>query len=120
MKIRIDAADKAFSEYVRRRDNRCVRCGKYVGEWQRLQCSHFYGRRKESVRFDPANADALCFGCHQYWGSNPDSYRAFKQSQLGQFEYERLMFRAAMSAKKDRKLALIKAKALLDTLKGGR
>lgn len=118
MRIRIDKADQVFSEYIRRRDNRCVRCGKYQGEWKRLQCSHFFGRRKESVRFDPQNADGLCAGCHIYFGSNPESCRAFKLAQLGEDAYNALCVRANTPARKDCKLALIKARALLDSLEG--
>lgn len=111
MRVKIDRADKAFSEFIRRRDTKCVRCHKLgSGKWRitGLQCSHFYGRSKESVRFDEVNADCLCFGCHQYWGSTDrEAYREFKLKQLGKKGFELLMLRANTYQKRDRKLAYI-------------
>ncbi len=121
MKIKIDKADALFSEIIRRRDGRCVRCGKtgtgplgIVG----LQNSHYFGRWKESTRFDPENCDALDFGCHQIWGSTDrEAYRAFKIRQLGERGFLRLTVRSNTYQRKDRKLALIVAQQLLKTLK---
>lgn len=118
--IKIDAADKAFSEYIRRRDKKCMRCGRrgegpleIIG----LQCSHYFGRRSESTRFDPENADALCFFCHQYWGSeDKEGYREFKIQQLGEKGFKLLMVRNNTYQKRDRKMALIIARQLLKTL----
>ena len=119
-RIRIDPADTLFSAYIRRRDKRCVRCGK-VGAGPKgidgLQCSHYFGRRKESTRFSPQNTDALCCGCHQHWGSTDrEAYRAFKVKQLGKLGFDRLTLLANTYAKRDRKMALIVAKALLASL----
>lgn len=119
-KIKIDAADKAFSEYIRRRDGRCMRCGRrgegplgIVG----LQNSHYFGRGNESTRFEPNNCDALCMGCHQIWGSTDrEGYRAFKLKQLGEKGFKLLMIQANTYQRKDRKLSLIIAKELLKTL----
>lgn len=111
--LKIDKADRAFSLYIRTRDNwTCVRCGRYdpntEHEKSSMQCSHFYGRRKESVRFDEDNADCLDFGCHQIWGSDDrESYRAFKIKQLGQRRFDALMIKANTPQRKDRKLAFI-------------
>lgn len=121
MRVRIDKADQAFSEYIRMRDGRCVRCGRF-GEGANgivgLQCSHYFGRRRENTRFDPRNADALCFGCHQIWGSEDrEAYREFKIRQLGEKEYKSLYLASNQMKKKDRKMSLIEAKALLKTLK---
>jgi hypothetical protein len=97
-----------------------LRCGK-AGTGSKgitgLQVSHYFGRGKESTRFDPENVDALCFGCHQYWGSTDrESYREFKISQLGYLSFQKLMIRANTLVKKDRKMELIKAKLLLESL----
>lgn len=108
-KVKLDPADRLFSLYVRWRANwTCERCGARheVGS-QGLHCSHFHGRRKESVRFDPENASAHCHGCHSYFTSHPEAHRAWKLEQLGQEAYDRLMIRANTSQKKDRKLAKI-------------
>lgn len=120
MRIKLDLADVVFSGYIRRRDKRCVRCLQ-PGTGEKgivgLQCSHYFGRGRESVRFDPENCDALCYGCHQFWGStNREDYRAFKIKQLGKRAFDLLCWRAEQYKKKDRKLALLLARALLKTL----
>lgn len=119
MKIRLDPADNLFSQYIRLRDGHCVRCGKWQGEngFKHLQCSHYFGRGRESTRFDPENCDALCFYCHRYWGSdNREAYREFKIRQLGEEGFEKLRIRSEMYCKKDRKLSYFAAKVLLKTL----
>ena len=121
-KIKIDPADTAFSLYIRTRDGwTCQRCGRqYVPPTNGLQCSHYFGRRRENTRFDPENCDSLCAGCHQYFGSdNREAYRDFKLKQLGQERHNWLILRANTYKKKDRKLALIVARELLRGI-GGR
>lgn len=53
-------ADGLFSQYVRRRDGCCLRCGKT----ESLQCAHIIGRRNHRLRYDPQNAITLCYACH--------------------------------------------------------
>lgn len=124
-KVKIDEADRLFSLYIRIRDKwSCVRCGKtYEKGNAALQNSHFYGRRMESVRFDPENCDALCYGCHRYWEKEDrEAYREFKVKQLGQKGYDLLMLRAHQYKKKDRKMERIIWRAALAGLernKGG-
>ena len=123
MKVKIDKADKVFSEYIRLRDGKCVRCGRQ-GEGKQgivgLQCSHYYGRSRESVRFDSENADSLCFGCHQFWGSTDrEAYRDFKLTQLGETLFNALRVRANTYQKKDRKMAHLCWSERLKELKGG-
>ena len=102
MKIRLDKLDILFSKYVRlRADNHCEFCGKYF-EFGRLQCSHFKGRRRHSVRYDPDNAAALCFGCHSYLGENPDVHTAWFKKRLGSEKFEQLMARADLIVKPKR------------------
>jgi len=68
----------------------------------------------ETVRFDPENCDALCFGCHRYWEKEDrEGYRVFKIRQLGQAGFDALNLRAHLTGKKDRKMALIIARELL-------
>ena len=111
MKIRIDRADAIFSLYIRERDNwKCQRCGKIYDrdEANCLQNSHYFGRGNENTRFDPENCDSLCFGCHQYWGSeNREDYREFKIKQLGENGFKLLLVRANTYKKKDRKMSFI-------------
>lgn len=120
MKIRIDKADAVFSEYIRRRDGRCMRCGK-AGTGPKgilgLQCSHYFGRARESTRFANDNCIALCWGCHQYWGSTDrEAYRKFMIRNFGEKRFAMLTVQANLPVRKDRKLALIKSKYLLSTL----
>lgn len=120
MRIKLDKADIAFSEYIRRRDSKCMRCSR-IGSGEKgivgLQNSHYFGRGRESTRFDPENCDALCFGCHRFWGSdNREDYRRFKIKQLGEQGFSLLEIRVNQYERKDRKFALIQAKELLKTL----
>ena len=121
-KIRIDKADTIFSQYIRLRDKKCVRCGSEVRMKKGLPvshaCSHYWGRGKEGTRFEPDNCDTLCFGCHERWGHGDerDDYRAFKIKQLGEKRFKSLMIQAYQYKKKDRKMSLMIAKELLKTL----
>lgn len=121
-KIKIDSADREFSRFVRLRDGKCVRCGKTVN----LQTSHYWGRGKESTRFEPDNADALCSGCHRDWEHQKEltikgelvfgDYAWFKFHQLGEKRYNSLKVQAHTFQKKDRKLSLLKVKELIKNL----
>lgn len=123
-KVKIDAADKAFSLYIRSRDKKCVH--PLCNRTEFLQCSHFWGRGKESTRFDPENCDTLCPAHHRDWENQKEikirdkvvmgEYALFKLEQLGQARYDALKLRAHTRVKKDRKLALIKANELLKSL----
>lgn len=121
MAIKLDKADRAFSLYIRTRDKwTCQSCKKqYPPNSQGLDCSHYWGRRMESVRFDPANCDTLCTYCHFRWGRDYRSeYTEFKKKQLGETAYKMLEITAKtpmwkLGRKKDRKLEYIKAMALL-------
>jgi hypothetical protein len=69
--IKRTPADIAFSKCIRERVNwTCENCGNYFPEGSRggLDCSHFFGRGNWEIRFDPQNAEALCYGCHSHYG----------------------------------------------------
>lgn len=95
--IKITPADKAFSDYIRTRDNwTCQRCGGYYDplistKRMGLHCSHFKGRGKESTRFEPLNADALCYGCHRYFTAMPDEHYMWQVSRKGQDVVDRVI-----------------------------
>lgn len=120
--IKVDKSDKFFSWYIRGRDKQCVRCHSPItynhrGKPNNHTNSHFFGRAKESTRFDPLNCDTLCFGCHRIWGSDDrEAYRDFKIKQLGQKEFDRLTLRANTYQKKDRAMSLLYVKELLKSL----
>lgn len=107
MKIKIDKADRVFSEYIRKRDNwTCQRCLKrYEPPTSALHCSHFQGRGKEGTRFDEQNADALCMGCHQYFTSYPAEHYMWQVKRKGQKTVDAIILRSNMYHKKDRKMA---------------
>ncbi len=97
MAVKIRPIDKAFSDCVRERSGWCCeRCGAYFEEGRRmgLHCSHFHGRGKWSVRVDPTNVQALCYGCHSHMGSHPDKHRAAMLEKLGPGLYEILLERS--------------------------
>jgi len=121
--IRIRKSDATFSRYVRARDGKCMRCKK-LGEPDKdglpitgLQCSHYFGRAGNGTRHEPNNCIALCFGCHQIWGSNDrEAYRNFMISWLGENGFKLLVIQNNTYKRKDEVMAYIRSKALLDDL----
>lgn len=133
---KIDVVDREFSKYIIKRDgNRCQVCGA-DGRMARLENSHFWGRRMESVRFDPRNCDALCSRCHAKFETEkgdvavehdgviiytPRAYKAWKIKQMGQEAFDVLELKAHTYQKKDRKLSRLIVRALtmeLDRISG--
>lgn len=117
-KTKIRPADKLFSEYIRKRDKDCryrVKCFGHQ-DFKELHCSHYHGRRKESVRFDPENCDAACRACHAYVHEHPDWLDEWKLNQLGEQRFNALTLRANMPGKKDDQMTIIALKQLLKTL----
>jgi len=83
MGIKRTTADKLFSEIIRERDGwACQRCHKVYNKYDPhsrmgLHCAHNRGRANYNTRFNENNAVALCYGCHQYLGSNPKEHEEF-------------------------------------------
>lgn len=71
--------DKHTSVLVRRRDQRCVTCGKA----QDLQCSHFYSRRHIAVRFDLRNCNAMCSACNRRHNRDRRPYERYMRETYG-------------------------------------
>lgn len=122
MNIKIDPADKVFSQYIRLRDRECKRCHSKVklnekGDPVTHQASHFQGRRKENTRFDPENVDCLCTGCHMYFTANPAEHYEWQVKVKGQELVDSLVLKSNMYVKKDRKLMLIYWKQEYNSLK---
>jgi len=96
MAIKRTKYDRVFSDYIRTRDGwTCQRCGKYYNpdesnKRMALHCSHYYGRGRYSVRFEPDNAVALCYGCHRFLGSNPADHLDFIRERLGEKKFRLL------------------------------
>lgn len=101
-----DAADTAFSLFIRERDEyTCQKCGKFYPEGRRqgLHCSHVFSRRHMSVRYFSPNAKALCFSCHQWYGSNPVESAAWVETYLGSEALEELQQRKNQIKKRTKK-----------------
>ena len=114
-----DSLDALFSLYIRSRDHwTCQRCWKqFTPPTKVLHNSHFYGRTMHSVRYDPTNCDALCYGCHKYWEKEDrEGYRAFKIRQLGQKGFDLLTLAAFKPGKPDLEILKIVYKKLLGDL----
>lgn len=97
MKIRRDKRDALFSLLVRERAEwHCEACHRYFPEGDRrgLECSHFFSRRKRSVRWSPDNAAAHCFSCHQNLGENPIVFKKWIADYLGEKRLANLESRA--------------------------
>lgn len=94
--VKIKAADQYFSRCVRERAGwRCERCGaQHQEKSMGLHCSHFHGRGKWGLRFDPDNCEALCYGCHSFMGANPSLHDARMLEKLGEGLYKILQERA--------------------------
>lgn len=115
MKIRIDKRDTVFSKLIRLRARfNCEKCGKYFPLGHGLQCAHIFSRRHQSTRYDPDNAVALCFTCHQYFGEHPTIFTAWVKKHLGDYRYEALEARHATVVKRTK----ADAEALYQHLKG--
>lgn len=70
-----------------------------------LQASHYFGRAKQTVRFDEENVDVLCVACHKLLGTdNKPLYKKWKIEQLGQDRFDKLNLLAHTTGKKDYKL----------------
>jgi hypothetical protein len=93
--------DYWFSLCVRERAGwKCQACGKdYTPIYNDkglpcntgLHCSHYIGRANYSVRFDPINAVAHCYGCHAKFEGNPHNFMAWTFERLGGFVYDILI-----------------------------
>lgn len=100
MKIKLRKTDKLYTKIIRfKYDYRCQRCGKKYSENQSLYnlgVSHYYGRSRESTRFDDDNVTLLCnLPCHAKWGSEErGDYTEYMINRLGQKGFEELTKRA--------------------------
>jgi 5-methylcytosine-specific restriction endonuclease McrA len=112
VRIKIDPADKVFSQYIRLRDGECLRCHSKVKLNDRglpisHNASHFHGRGKESTRFDPDNVCTLCFACHSWFTAHPQEHYDWQVKRLGQKKIDELTLKVNTYHKKNRELELI-------------
>ena len=75
--------DVLFSNWIRNRDKRCMRCGRPDGG---LQCAHIAGRRSLAGRWNDKNAITLCYACHLRWShQNPLEFSEWLKETLPDF-----------------------------------
>lgn len=122
-KKEIARLDVLFSEYIRKRAIQqvggCERCGNWKADYKQLQCSHFWGRRKQSVRHNEDNAIGLCGACHMYFTSNPQEHYEWFKKRLGEERFELLNMQAQTYYKVDIEAVTIYLKAKLIELGEG-
>lgn len=124
--MKITLLDNLFSEFIRLRAiiliGGCERCltpkhdiikddGTIFPAWKQLQCSHFWGRGKRSVRYDEDNGAGLCGACHMYFTAHPAEHRDWFLQRLGQNGYDMLEKRAQTPQKIDENAISIYLKA---------
>ena len=119
MKVKRDKYDITFSEFIKKRDVYCQKCGKSDGK---LECSHIFSRRHQGLRYDEDNAKLLCFGCHRWWHENPPEAIEWLKSIIGEDAYNKLRIRAHKPTKLSmfdrdsiRQFLLIRIKRMNDT-----
>ncbi len=121
--MKLSPLDIVFSEFIRRRAIQrvggCERCltpkydivkenGDIFPAWKQLQCSHFHGRARRSVRWDEMNAAGLCPGCHMYFTAHPLEHVEWFKTYIGEAEFDLLSGRMRQThPKPDEKLLLI-------------
>lgn len=87
-------ATNLHSQYVRARDEACVRCGVSGGSAQ-LQCAHIVSRRCAATRTDERNAATLCAACHRRLTEYPHEHVRFFTVYLGSWDaYQALLDKA--------------------------
>jgi len=96
--VKRDKHDKVMSDLIRcRADWKCERCNCEYPPGRRggLECSHFYGRSKQSTRHYPDNLSSFCTGCHMHLGKVArDKYEMFIRMELGPDRFDALVQRA--------------------------
>jgi len=121
MRVKINPLDKLFSQYIKMRAialvGGCEKCltpkydiqkedGSIYPAWKQLECSHFWGRGKKSVRCDEDNAAGLCFKCHQNFGAYPLEHTEWFKARLGD-KFDLLRVRADTPGKPDKEALTI-------------
>ncbi len=64
----INRADKAFSEFIRRRGGDyavCFTCGNHY-HWKKIHCGHFQGRQHINTRWHEINCQSQCAKCDTF------------------------------------------------------
>lgn len=106
MNVKILPEDTIFSQYIRKRDGRCMRCKSPVrfnekGLPVSHTNSHYITRGNWATRMDEWNCITLCFPCHRIWGGDGrEEYKKFMQDWLGMAAFQNLIMRSNEYANK--------------------
>ena len=107
--------DSLFRQIIKKRDKKCVRCGKD----RNLQTSHIFSRSNKSVRWDLHNAMILDAGCHIFWWhKNPIEAADFAKKYLGSEKYAALKLKAGFVIHRNVNDLLFLEQELKEKLKG--
>ena len=80
--------DKKWSEYVRKRDVFCKRCG---GSRGFISAHHAFGRRHLATRWDIFNGVGLCYPCHIHWAHRDSAgFTEWFRVHVSEDQYNRL------------------------------
>ena len=92
MRLKRDALDAAFSDFIRTRDRWCCRrCrASHNPPAVEIQCAHIFTRGNKGIRVDEQNAIALCKRCHCYFTFRQEEWRAWCEKYLGTAFMEKL------------------------------
>jgi hypothetical protein len=95
-------ADKAFSAYIRARDEdgagnfRCPTCGRYL-PIEQADAGHYISRARMSVRYDEMNAHAQCRECNRLLEGAHVQYRKWLVEKYGWREVDALEAKARIT-----------------------
>jgi len=82
---------KAFSDYIRERDNwTCFTCGKYA-TGAAMHAGHFVSRVRSATMFDERNVHAQCYSCNIHKKGNGAEYAARIIERYGQDVFDELI-----------------------------
>lgn len=90
--IKRNATDAYFSDIVRIKAKWiCERCYRDFSNNKNLfDCAHYISRGNHRTRWNFDNVLALCRGCHDYFGKNPDDHTQFMMKKLGEKRFAQL------------------------------
>jgi len=88
----------------------CIRCGSQVNAFN---CSHYYSRAIQSVRWDFDNVKCACVGCHFWLDGHPKEHTEFVNRLLGNKKFDALVVKANTG----RKLETYELQELLESLR---
>ena len=97
----VDRLDDLVGDICKDRDGRRCQWPGCVWSNTVLNCCHFKGRAKMSLRWDLDNVITFCVGHHRYTERNANEFVDFMQKRLGKERYERLLMRNNLYFKTD-------------------